>query len=114
MTKRQLGAFLLRFGASIAASLLVRLAAIFPITGWMIGAIVLLLVVRVGILAFKWILYRVQLNSPHFHYNAMSNAAHGGGNQITVEELTEETIGLAIWTTAILFGGLAAWYALVA
>jgi hypothetical protein len=112
MTKRQYSAFLLRFSASIAASLLVRLAAVFPITGWMIGAIALLLFVRVGILAFKWVMYRVQMNSPHYHYNSMSNAAYGGSSMISVEDLTEETIGLAIWTTAILFGGLAAWYAL--
>jgi hypothetical protein len=112
MTKRQLAAFFLRFAATVASSLLVRLAAIFPIAGWLIGAIALMLLVRVGILAFKWVMYRIQLNSPHYHYNAMSNAAYGGGDQITVGELTEETIGLAIWTTAILFGGLAAWYAL--
>jgi hypothetical protein len=113
MSKRQYSAFLLRFSASIAASLLVRLAAIFPIVGWMIGAIALLLVVRVGILSFKWVMYRVQLNSPHYHLNHYSNAAYGDGHQITVGELTEETIGLAIWVTAILFGGFAAWYGLM-
>jgi hypothetical protein len=113
MTKRQLAAFLLRFAASVAVSLLVRLTAIFSITGWLLGAIALLLVVRVGILVFKWVMYRVQLNSPHYHLNHYSNAAYGDGNQITVGELTEETIGLAIWVTAILFGGLASWYALL-
>ncbi|NJR41227.1 MAG: hypothetical protein HC781_23290 [Leptolyngbyaceae cyanobacterium CSU_1_4] len=112
MTKRQLAAFLLRFAASVAVSLLVRLTAIFPITGWLLGAIALLLLVRVGILAFKWVMYRVQLNSPHYHYNSMSNAAYGGVS-ITVEELAEETIGLSIWATAILFGGFAAWYSLM-
>jgi hypothetical protein len=112
MTKRQLAAFLLRFAASVAVSLLVRLTAIFSITGWLLGAIALLLVVRVGILAFKWVTYRIQLNSPHYHYNSMSNAAYGG-TQITVDELTEETIGLAIWVTGILLGGGSAWYALM-
>lgn len=112
MTKRQLAAFLLRFSASVAASFLVRLAAMFPITGWLLGAIALLLIVKTVILAFKWMLYRSQLNSPHYHYNSMSNAAYGG-EQITVGELTEETIGLAIWATAILFGGFAAWYSLI-
>jgi hypothetical protein len=112
MTKRQLSAFLLRFSSSIAASLLVRLAAVFPITGWMIGAIALLLSVRLGTLAFKWVMYRVQMNSPHYHYNSYTNSAYGGSSMITLEELTEETIGLAIWTTAILLGGGSAWYAL--
>jgi hypothetical protein len=112
MSKRQSAAFLLRFSASIAASLLVRLAAIFPITGWAIGAIALLLAVRIGILAFKWFMYRVQINSPHYHLNHYSNAAYGDGDQITAADLTDETIGLAIWVTAILLGGGAAWYAL--
>lgn len=111
MTKRQLAAFLLRFSASIASSFLVRLEAVFPITGWLIGAIALLLIIKAAILTFKWILYRVKLNSPHYHYNAMSQEAYGG-DQITVGELTEETIALAIWAMAFLIGGGATWYAL--
>jgi hypothetical protein len=113
MTKRQLAAFFLRFAATVASSLLVRLAAIFPITGWLIGAIALLLAVRLGILMFKWAMYRVQMNSPNYYHNTMSSAAYGSGDQITVGELTEETIGLAVWITAILFGGLGAWYSLM-
>lgn len=112
MTKRQLAAFLLRFSASVAASFLVRLAAMFPITGWLLGAIVLLLIIKAVILVGKWMLYRSQLSSPHYHYNAMSDAAYGG-ERVTVGDLTEETIGLAIWATALLFGGFAAWYSLM-
>jgi len=112
MSKRQLSAFLLRFSASIAASLLVRLAAVYPIMGWAIGAVSLLLAVKLGALVFKLIMYRVQQNSPHFHLNHYSDAAYGGGDQITLRELTEESIAFGVWATAILLGGLAAWYAL--
>jgi hypothetical protein len=84
----------------------------FPITGWMIGAIALLLIIKAVILAFKWMLYRSQLNSPHYHFNSMSDAVYGG-ERVTMGDLTQETIGLAIWATAILFGGCAAWYSLM-
>jgi hypothetical protein len=107
MTKRQLAAFLLRFAASVAVSLLVRLTAIFSITGWLLGAIVLVLGVRWGLLGWKWFAYRVQMNSPHYHYNMMSHATDGG-ERLTVEDLTEDTIGLSVWTTAVLLGGGAA------
>jgi hypothetical protein len=111
MTRRQLSAFLARFSASIAASFLVRLAAIFPMAGWVIGALALLFFIKGCILATKWILYRQQLNSPHYHYSAMV-VATDGGESLTVGELTYETISFSVWATSALFGGLATWFAL--
>jgi hypothetical protein len=113
MTQRQLAAFLHRFAAAVAVSFLVRLTAIFSITGWLLGAIALVLLVRFGTLAFKWTMYRVQQNSPHYHYNLMSDGVYGNDDRLTVEGLTGETIGFVVWTTAILLGGFGTWYALV-
>jgi hypothetical protein len=112
MTRRQSSTFLLRISASIVASFLVRLATIFPLSWWVIGAIALLFLVKGGIIATKWILYRQQLNSPHYHYNSMVQATDGG-ESLTVGELTYETINFAVWTTAAAFGGITTWFALV-
>jgi hypothetical protein len=111
--KRQLAAFLLRLNAGVAASLIIRLAADYPIAGYLAIAAVLIGGIRVLLLMGKWSLYRKQQASPHYHYRQMSIAAYGrSGDEITIHELNQESLTVGVWVIAALIGAGATWYQL--